>query len=60
MCVRGVIPQPFLFRRGPRGYILRPSDDRIGGSEAVGRGLYLIIAVLVVILLIVLALSFVT
>jgi len=39
---------------------LRPSGDRIGGSEAVGRGLYLIIAVLVVILLIVLALSFVT
>jgi hypothetical protein len=32
----------------------------MGGSEAVGRGYYLIIAVLVVILLIVIALPFVT
>ena len=58
--MRGVIAEPFLFRRCPKGYILRRSGDRIGGSEAVGRGLYLIIAVLVVILLIVLALPYVT
>jgi hypothetical protein len=32
----------------------------MGGSEAVGRGLYLIIAVLVVILLLVLALPYIT
>jgi hypothetical protein len=32
----------------------------MGGSEALGRGYYLIIAILVVILLIVLALPFVT
>jgi hypothetical protein len=32
----------------------------MGGSEALGRGLYLIIAILVVILLVVLALPFVT
>jgi len=39
---------------------LRPSGDEMGGSEAVGRGLYLIIAVLVVILLLVLALPYIT
>ena len=39
---------------------MRPSGDEMGGSEAVGRGLYLIIAVLVVILLLVLALPYIT